>query len=843
MNAWRCSTTGARSTGSRARRRSPVGIAIRQSPNPQSRVPSPTPSSSRWATPSAPVRFRSRSSTTCSPPSARTSSRSATGRGQRCWTTAGDRRIPSAGSCCAWRATRMRASTAPPTPCAPRCSSPTSGRTSSATGGRAASTCPREDCERFGASEADLDARVISSAWRDVLSEMAARTRRLFAEGRAVCDGLSGRLRYELRLTWLGGMRILDRLEQAGFDVFTARPTLGSLGRPGPSLGRGRLEAAAARLSIAMARRDTNFYYSFVVLPEHKRRAIIAVWDFCRAVDDAVDERAGQLGTRGVEAGGGRVDRRLARRTGGVLRGPAAAHTAGRGPGAPHRAFKLPRQPFEDVIDGVEMDLDRPRFRTFDDLRGYCLRVASAVGLVCIEIFGYTNPRCRQYAIDLGIALQLTNILRDLGRDLDAGRLYLPTEDLDALRRDRGRPPRRPDDRPDPRAARLRGEARAGLLPPGGAGTAARGRQALRGRPHHGRDLPQPPRADRNERLRRVRRAHPRAALAPGDDRRLHLARRRWPVSDMPTATPTSSSSAAASRGSRAATALAERGARVTVVEARPHLGGRASSFVDPSTGETVDNGQHILMGCYRETFAFLRRIGAMSNVRVQPSLSVPTIDTAGRRSVLSCPPLPAPWHLLGGVMEWDALGWRDRLSVLRLGTPVRTAQRRLRGSDRPDGRSPEETVENWLIRNGQTPRLREMLWDPLALAALNQPPRRGGGARVRAGAGRDVRPRPAGRLHRLPGRAARRDVCGAGPATSSRRGAGASAPTPSRASSTEGDRAVGVRTRGGREVRARAIVSAVPWFALRPLFDEVPPRCGRSRRTRRAWRPTRLSR
>ncbi len=92
---------------------------------------------------------------------------------------------------------------------------------------------PREERERLGARDADLDARVMSAAWRGVLSEMAARTRRLFAEGRGVCDGLSGRLRYELRLTWLGGMRILDRLEQAGFDVFTARPALSSSDVPG----------------------------------------------------------------------------------------------------------------------------------------------------------------------------------------------------------------------------------------------------------------------------------------------------------------------------------------------------------------------------------------------------------------------------------------------------------------------------------------------------------------------------------------------------------------------------------------------------------------------------------
>jgi phytoene synthase len=86
---------------------------------------------------------------------------------------------------------------------------------------------PREEYERFGARLEDLDARVMSPAWREALAETTARTRRLFEEGRAVCDGLGGRLRYELRLTWLGGMRILDRLERSGFDVFTARPTLG----------------------------------------------------------------------------------------------------------------------------------------------------------------------------------------------------------------------------------------------------------------------------------------------------------------------------------------------------------------------------------------------------------------------------------------------------------------------------------------------------------------------------------------------------------------------------------------------------------------------------------------
>ena len=92
---------------------------------------------------------------------------------------------------------------------------------------------PREVCERFGAREYDLDARILTPAWRNVLSDVAARTRALFDEGRAVCDGVEGRLRYELRFTWLGGRRILDRLERAEFDVFTSRPALAAADVPG----------------------------------------------------------------------------------------------------------------------------------------------------------------------------------------------------------------------------------------------------------------------------------------------------------------------------------------------------------------------------------------------------------------------------------------------------------------------------------------------------------------------------------------------------------------------------------------------------------------------------------
>jgi phytoene synthase len=168
--------------------------------------------------------------------------------------------------------------------------------------------------------------------------------------------------------------------------------------------------------------RDTNFYYSFLVLPAEKRSAIIAVWDFCRAVDDTVDEA-------GIED----VPREVA-----IWRQEVAACFDGGMPFTPQgralqplvRRFNLPRSAFEALVEGVEMDVGSRRYETFDELYQYCIRVASAVGLMCLEIFGYEDPRAKQYATDLGVALQLTNILRDVPGDLARGRVYIPQEDL-----------------------------------------------------------------------------------------------------------------------------------------------------------------------------------------------------------------------------------------------------------------------------------------------------------------------------------------------------------------------------------------------------------------------------
>jgi phytoene synthase len=169
--------------------------------------------------------------------------------------------------------------------------------------------------------------------------------------------------------------------------------------------------------------RKTSFYYSFLVLPSPERRAITAVFDVCRAIDDAVD----------LESEPERAQAALT-----FWRSEVALIFGGGRPLSPQgvalqpfvKPFHLPREQFDALIDGVAMDVTPRRFRTFEDLEPYCHRVASSVGLMCAEIFRYSDPAVLTYARDLGVALQLTNILRDVGVDYRRGRMYLPLADL-----------------------------------------------------------------------------------------------------------------------------------------------------------------------------------------------------------------------------------------------------------------------------------------------------------------------------------------------------------------------------------------------------------------------------
>jgi 15-cis-phytoene synthase len=165
----------------------------------------------------------------------------------------------------------------------------------------------------------------------------------------------------------------------------------------------------------------SNLALAFVSLGRERKRDITVFYAFCRVIDDIADSSELSVAARRMRLAKWRQ----------ILHATA--------PDEPRLArdvrqliakYSLPTDMLEEIIAGVEMDLSTLRYPTFDELRIYCYRVASAVGLVSIEIFGYRNQRCKQYAIELGLALQMTNIIRDVGKDMRNGRIYLPQEDL-----------------------------------------------------------------------------------------------------------------------------------------------------------------------------------------------------------------------------------------------------------------------------------------------------------------------------------------------------------------------------------------------------------------------------
>lgn len=169
-------------------------------------------------------------------------------------------------------------------------------------------------------------------------------------------------------------------------------------------------------------RAASNFYYAFRVLPSGRRDALYAVYAFCRAVDDAADEATPDDAPRLIAEWRAELER--------CYRG-TPVHPVTVALAASLERFPIPRAALSAIVDGVEMDLTIRRYATFAELEIYCRRVASAVGLASIEIFGYRNPATRRYAESLGIALQLTNILRDVSEDAARDRVYLPLEDLE----------------------------------------------------------------------------------------------------------------------------------------------------------------------------------------------------------------------------------------------------------------------------------------------------------------------------------------------------------------------------------------------------------------------------
>ncbi len=167
----------------------------------------------------------------------------------------------------------------------------------------------------------------------------------------------------------------------------------------------------------------SSFYYAFNLLPNEKRDAMNTLYAFCRQTDDIVDEENEPLDLKYAKLHKWRVELEKS------INGNSDYNLLNK-LGKTISQFNIPLDPFFELLKGMEMDLQINRYLSFDDLKLYCYRVASTVGLMCIEIFGYKHKSAKDFAVNLGIALQLTNILRDIKKDSQKGRIYLPQEDL-----------------------------------------------------------------------------------------------------------------------------------------------------------------------------------------------------------------------------------------------------------------------------------------------------------------------------------------------------------------------------------------------------------------------------
>ncbi|MFM8541157.1 MAG: presqualene diphosphate synthase HpnD [Nitrospira sp.] len=179
---------------------------------------------------------------------------------------------------------------------------------------------------------------------------------------------------------------------------------------------------AQAHCTVITKRSGSNFYYSFAFLPTTRRDAMYTVYAFCKEVDSAVDEPPANSDPQ-------EAIRQWRAEVAAIYRG-TPTHPVAISLAEHVKRLGIPKEYLDELLNGVEMDLTTTRYETFDELSKYCYRVACVVGLICLHIFGTRDPRAKDYAVNLGMAFQLTNILRDIGADADCGRIYLPLEDL-----------------------------------------------------------------------------------------------------------------------------------------------------------------------------------------------------------------------------------------------------------------------------------------------------------------------------------------------------------------------------------------------------------------------------
>jgi squalene synthase HpnC/squalene synthase HpnD len=328
---------------------------------------------------------------------------------------------------------------------------------------------PLEALAKYGLTEGDIVNQRFDERYVALMKELVARTRQLFSAGMPLATTVAPFLRVDLEMFSRGGLAILDAIEASGYDTLRKRPSLSKwtqaklLGRTlvkktfaggsdaTPTMTPMRAEAFATssvrnpivslpvktrtgpysadvRESYAECNRiakasKSSFYLAFFGLPKEKRNALCALYAFMRLIDDVSDEEGELEGKRqGLARWRAMLDEAVDGRTAGHAVLPALADTIAR--------FGIPVRYFHDLILGAEMDLTIATYATFDRLAEYCYRVAGTVGLTCIHVFGFSDPKAPDLAERLGLAFQLTNIIRDVGTDHAIGRVYLPDEDL-----------------------------------------------------------------------------------------------------------------------------------------------------------------------------------------------------------------------------------------------------------------------------------------------------------------------------------------------------------------------------------------------------------------------------
>jgi squalene synthase HpnD len=446
----------------------------------------------------------------------------------------------------------------------------------------------------------------------------------------------------------------------------------------------------------------SNLALSFFVLPKPEARAMSVFYAFCRVVDDVADSTELPLEEKRRQLGQWREEIRRA-----YLAEPLTP--LGRELAQIIRTYLIPPTPLEEILNGVEMDLAVARYPNFALLGQYCYRVASAVGLVSIDIFGCRDARARDYAVALGMALQLTNILRDVKKDASFGRIYLPLDELEAFgvtERDimegRWSEQMRQLFRFQHHRARHYFAKAHRLMPPSDR-PKLMAAELMRGVYEALLD-----KIERNH-FDVIRRP---VALGKLEKRfvagRTLILEKRLPA--RPPAPKKVAVLGAGYAGLAAALELLRRGHDVTLVEARALLGGRAHSFSEVKTGQVLDNGQHILMGCYHETLDLLQQLGVEDRLYSPPSMAVPFLSPRGGSTLAAT--LPAPFHLVSALLGFGEMNAADKFSAATLAV-------RLRLGARPTA---TETVQAWLARWKQTPNAVRALWEPLCLAALNEP-------------------------------------------------------------------------------------------------------------------------